>query len=321
MGFQDNSGDIILDMVLTDYGRQKLAKGQGLGVTQFALGDEEINYRLFDKTAATYQQDLTILQTPVLEAFTNNASSLKSKLSTYTNENLFYLPILKLNTIATGTGLHSTNTFLICVDGNTENNNKETPGEATTALGVNTQGNFRQGVLWGANPGEQSDLYIRVDGGIDNVATLNNNSFNSEKRDDSFIIKMDGRLGKLVSYNGVNTPEPNATDDDGVDTYVISSPPTAIGLGGFSNFISPPNQQSNPSIAGFKHNTLRFKVQTTPNLQSSNYYFDLLGNSGLTVTQANNVNNTNVKFIDSLIHVEGVTTGYSLSIPIRYIKI
>ena len=50
MGFQDNSGDIILDMVLTDYGRQKLSKGNGLEVTQFALGDEEINYRLFDKT-------------------------------------------------------------------------------------------------------------------------------------------------------------------------------------------------------------------------------------------------------------------------------
>ena len=89
MGFQDNSGDIILDMVLTDYGRQKLSKGNGLEVTQFALGDEEINYRLFDKTAASYQQDLSILQTPILEAFTNNASSLKSRLTTYTNDNLF----------------------------------------------------------------------------------------------------------------------------------------------------------------------------------------------------------------------------------------
>ena len=127
MGFQDNSGDIILDMVLTDYGRKKLASPTGmLGITQFSLGDEEINYRLFDKTAATYQQDLAILQTPVLEAFTNNASSQKSNLVTYTDENLFYLPIMKLNTLSSLNGMHTSNTFLICVDGNTENNNKET---------------------------------------------------------------------------------------------------------------------------------------------------------------------------------------------------
>ena len=29
MGFLDNSGDIILDVVLTDLGRQRLAKGDG----------------------------------------------------------------------------------------------------------------------------------------------------------------------------------------------------------------------------------------------------------------------------------------------------
>jgi hypothetical protein len=29
MGFQDNSGDIILDVVLTDEGRKRLAKGDG----------------------------------------------------------------------------------------------------------------------------------------------------------------------------------------------------------------------------------------------------------------------------------------------------
>jgi hypothetical protein len=47
MAFLDNSGDIILDAVLTDHGRKVLSKGDGsFRITKFALGDEEINYIL-----------------------------------------------------------------------------------------------------------------------------------------------------------------------------------------------------------------------------------------------------------------------------------
>lgn len=51
MAFLDNSGDIILDAVLTDTGRMRLAKGDGsFKITKFALGDDEINYKLYDYT-------------------------------------------------------------------------------------------------------------------------------------------------------------------------------------------------------------------------------------------------------------------------------
>ena len=43
MAFLDNSGDIILDAVLTDHGRKLLAQGDGsFEITQFALADDEI---------------------------------------------------------------------------------------------------------------------------------------------------------------------------------------------------------------------------------------------------------------------------------------
>ena len=49
MGFLDNSGDIVLDVVLTDHGRKQMAKGDGsFQITKFALCDEEINYELYD---------------------------------------------------------------------------------------------------------------------------------------------------------------------------------------------------------------------------------------------------------------------------------
>ena len=79
MAFLDNSGDIILDAVLTDTGRYRLAKGDGsFRVAKFALGDDEINYRLYDKnnTSGSAYYDLSILQTPILEAFTDNAADL-----------------------------------------------------------------------------------------------------------------------------------------------------------------------------------------------------------------------------------------------------
>ena len=48
MGFLDNSGDIILDAVLTDVGRNRLARGDGsFRIVKFALADDEINYGLF----------------------------------------------------------------------------------------------------------------------------------------------------------------------------------------------------------------------------------------------------------------------------------
>ena len=82
MAFLDNSGDIILDAVLTDLGRKTLSKGDGsFKITKFALGDEEIDYSLYNASHASGSSyyDIQILQTPVLEAFTNNASSMKSK--------------------------------------------------------------------------------------------------------------------------------------------------------------------------------------------------------------------------------------------------
>ena len=84
MAFLDNSGDIILDAVLTDVGRKRLAEGNGtFKISKFALADDEINYGLFNTSAATALQDLTILQTPLLESFTDNHFSLSEFLISF----------------------------------------------------------------------------------------------------------------------------------------------------------------------------------------------------------------------------------------------
>ena len=87
MAFLDNSGDIILDAVLTDTGRARLAKGDGtFKIVKFALADDEIDYSLYQNSnhalgahaSGSAYYDLNIQMSPILVAFTNNASWMKS---------------------------------------------------------------------------------------------------------------------------------------------------------------------------------------------------------------------------------------------------
>ena len=116
MAFLDNSGDIILDAVLTDTGRMRLAKGDGrFRITKFAFGDDEVNYALYNKNhpSGSSYYDLDILQTPVLEAFTNNSSVLKYQLMSNMRADLLYLPVLLTNTRANQSPFYSNlNTYL-----------------------------------------------------------------------------------------------------------------------------------------------------------------------------------------------------------------
>ena len=118
MAFLNNSGDIILDAVLTDLGRQRLSKGDGsFQIVKFALGDDEIDYSQYVVATGSAYQDLDILQTPVLEAITDNISSMKSQLVTYSRTDLLYLPSMALNVDNTsGFNTSSIGTFVDLVN-------------------------------------------------------------------------------------------------------------------------------------------------------------------------------------------------------------
>ena len=102
MAFLDNSGDIILDAVLTEEGRKRMANGT-FSISKYALGDDEINYGLYDKSHASGSAyyDLEILQTPVLEAVTAINANINYGLLSIANPNLLYMPTIKKNTITT----------------------------------------------------------------------------------------------------------------------------------------------------------------------------------------------------------------------------
>ena len=84
MGYLNNQ-IVTIDAILTKKGRELLAKGDGtFNITQFALGDDEIDYTLYNPTqpsgSAFYGE--AIENMPLLEAFPDETQMLKYKLAT-----------------------------------------------------------------------------------------------------------------------------------------------------------------------------------------------------------------------------------------------
>lgn len=99
MGWLDHStNNLILDAVLTDVGRQFLARNDGsFSIHKFALGDDEINYAVVGKYGRTVGSEKIEKNTPVFEALTNQATAQKYKLISVSNPNLLRLPIMSLS--------------------------------------------------------------------------------------------------------------------------------------------------------------------------------------------------------------------------------
>jgi hypothetical protein len=99
MGFLDHSTNaIILDAVLTDVGRQFLARNDGsFSIVKFAFGDDEVNYDIIAKYGRTVGKEKIEKNTPVFEALTNQQYAQKYKLVTVSNPNLLRLPSLSLS--------------------------------------------------------------------------------------------------------------------------------------------------------------------------------------------------------------------------------
>ena len=96
MAFLDTTGSTIrIDAILTDEGRKKITQGT-FKVTKFSLGDDEIDYSMYELDAES-DKDTAILKTPLFEAFEGRTANIYSGLVSYGNKDLLWLPILKIN--------------------------------------------------------------------------------------------------------------------------------------------------------------------------------------------------------------------------------
>lgn len=327
MAFLDNSGDIILDAVLTDTGRQRLARADGsFRVSKFALGDDEINYRLYNKNHASGSAyyDLEILQTPILEAFTNNMSSMKSKLMSISRTNLLYLPLLKKFEKDTG-AKHSTSPFK-SFDSQVQtaalgSTHYVLVNKTTSDLFIGDYGKLLDGFDT-ANGG-----IIETHQGIDNSSVPDTLELAADLVETQYIIEMDDRLGALVDPTNSQVQNYSYLDDDNIASYYVTNQSN-------SNIVKQMVKNTNTNndsyvtlgysdLAGAVGTAVGFKIRASIELESSDFLFNTIGQSTVTVPTSlaiNSVAATNYAFIDSIIRITGVTTGYSLDIPVRYIR-
>lgn len=95
MGFQDNSGEIFIDAVLTDEGRERLARNDGtFAIVRWRPGDDEIDYRFWNGLTGSDSKDIKILDTPIFEAFSNEGIALRYPLVTIRNARLQFMAVL-----------------------------------------------------------------------------------------------------------------------------------------------------------------------------------------------------------------------------------
>lgn len=110
MGYLDHStNNIIVDAVLTDIGREFLARNDGsFSIVKFALGDDEVDYTMIEKFGRTVGKEKIEKNTPVFEAQTNANLALKYKAVSVSNPNLVRMPSVTF----TSDGLDSTGTLV-----------------------------------------------------------------------------------------------------------------------------------------------------------------------------------------------------------------
>ena len=296
MAFLDNSGDIILDAVLTDTGRMRLAKGDGsFNITKFALSDDEIDYANYIANTGSAYADLQILQTPVLEAFTNNGSSMKSKLISISDNNLLFLPIIKLNEIFSGdVDRHGNDQYTVAVNTTTEDKFSTT-----------------HKVMSGENPAD-NPRYIRIDQGLDTTSFSPSRTLSSALNETQYIIEIDNRLGTIIGKSTSTSAPLSYIDDDDIASYFVS---TSNAEFVYDNPITNVDSTTQ-AIAGPRGTVLEFKLGSSLDLADGAYFDDL----GATVSMTDDGGTSTYKYIDTFVRIQGATTGYRLDIPVRFVR-
>ena len=331
MAFLDNSGDIILDAVLTELGRRRLAQGNGsFRVAKFAVADDEIDYRLFDlgNVSGSAYYDLNINATPVLEPTTNSNTGLQYKLKTYANPNLLYLPTLKLNQSdfidsVTKSQLNDTlNAFVVLVNDTAVSN---VGNGITTIKGlIDGRRNISNGVGAAAGGTRAVSRNIRVSQGFDSLDSQVQREL-ADLEESEFDIYANRLFLEVIDSNGLFSSSPIVTStafdrNQAYNLYSVnatSNPDFFKAVNVFNNgaTVSKPARSLNATYITQVGRDLSFSLRISDFLAANPaYYFDRYGQtispvpvSGLT---------SGAKYISTTLRVNGANIGHTIDIPV-----
>jgi hypothetical protein len=152
--------------------------------------------------------------------------------------------------------------------------------------------------------------FIRVDQGIDNSSHAPSIALPSSLTETSYEIALDSRLLSLHT-KGRTAASVNYTDDDAFDYYYVN-----LNSGSFVTN-NTATVEEGQTIVGSRGTTLEFALGSSLDLSDSDYLFNLLGGGTIDLPATNG---TTYKYIDTNVRIKGMTTGYTINIPVRVIR-
>ena len=339
MAFLDNSGDIILDAVLTDTGRERLADGR-FRITRFGLGDDEINYGLYDinHTSGSAYYDLEIMQIPIYEATTSINANINYGLLTLKNNNLLYLPALEINEkaeVLQGASRYK-NVFYVCANAETRTQLLADSGGTTGPLSNN--------LIAAGDSGVPQAIFESGLASPDIAATQSERAsyiMSNDLYDGTFEVTADSKFIVAVGQPGAGSTFANdstnanditiginyvtangaSRDLEGFNSYTIRGIPNRIfeNSGGDDNIYSA--LQGPRGSACSTNIDIRGELKTTVAGTRSQLYIDYgtVGASALSV--GGTIASSTYDYIDTVLYIQGNASGATLQIPVRIIRL
>ena len=178
------------------------------------------------------------------------------------------------------------------------------------------------GLLNGYRP-DQGARFVAADQGLDTLEVSNQQTLadvDSTLVETQYFVQIDNRLGQLRNRGAATGQatvglQPSSVDDDNIATYIFSANDD-------TGIISSPGAGAASSINGPLGTRVQFKIASSLDLRTSTFLFNQLGSSGT----ANITSGTatllaaDYRFIDSTVRISGVSTGYTLDVPVRFVK-
>jgi hypothetical protein len=189
---------------------------------------------------------------------------------------------------------------------------RHTNGMFTVAVNKETEDKFNSShkVMYGANPGGR---HIEIDQGIDSVDFPATRTLSSELVETQYLCTIDSRFGTIISDSFTSEATLSNIDDDQIASYYL----TNTTLPPFVTVNTNTNVDSLlECIAGARGTMLKFRIMGSIDLNGGAYFDDM----GSTVSMTDVGGTSTYKYIDSMIQIKGLTTGYPINIPIRYIR-
>ena len=328
MAFLDNSGDIILDAVLTDTGRRKMANGT-FRISKFALGDDEIDYSLYNKNhpSGSAYYDLEILQTPIFEATTQTHAGINYGLLATTATDLLYLPTFHVNALSimqkkgavtgSSSGMYYVRDSSNDITGETINsildsaNLQSMAGTTAASKFVLVESGLNTG--WDAVP-------------VGSEANRSTYLVANDLIDSSVYVFYDNRFFSGIMGFGTGTKFAAQGDIDSMDLTTLAEGSTSTITTGLDNYsavtvaaiankvyrsASPNTEQDYSVIAGPRATAMAISPIIKSGLDAEYARYGTLNHT---------IGGKTTRYIDTTIYLQGVLTPGTLQIPIRIIR-